>query len=205
MTLFARPVRLTQWQLLSTKITVHVLLTGYLALLFYAGVTDNLGADPVKALIHTSGISSLKILFITLLVSPLASLLPCGDVIKLRRMLGIYAFVYALSHFLAYIAFELQFEWSQVVSEIIARPYITVGFAALIILTLLTLTSPTVIRRKMGRRWQTLHNFIFVAGFLIIVHYWWSLKGIDFTALTYAAIGLVLLLLRKNKLRRLIR
>ncbi len=200
MSLFTRPVRLTTLQISFAKAVIHLILLGYLSLLFYAGVNDNLGADPVKALIHATGLSSLKILLITLAISPLAKFFPCGDLIRFRRMIGVYSFVYALSHFLAYIVFELQLDWSQVVSEIVKRPYITVGFTALLLLTLMALTSPNAIRRRLGKRWQYLHNFIYLTVVLVITHYWWSLKAIDLIALIYAAVALGLLLLRKNKI-----
>ncbi len=205
MSLFNRPVRLSTLQIRFAKVIIHVILLGYLGLLFYAGVNDNLGADPVKALIHTTGLSSLKILLITLAISPFAKFLPCGDLIRFRRMIGLYCFVYALSHFLAYTVFELQLDWSQVVSEIAKRPYITVGFTALLLLSLMALTSPNAIRRRLGKRWQYLHNFIYLTIVLVITHYWWSLKAIDLTALIYAAVSLGLLLLRKNKITRLFR
>lgn len=175
-TLFSRPVRLTSFQVNSIKFVIHGLASGYLALLFYAGINDQLGADPVKALLHSSGIMAVNLLLFTLALSQIARRLPCADIIKLRRMAGVYVFVYALAHFLTWLAFELQFAWQMAGEEIVERPYILVGFAALLILLALTVTSPLFIRKKMRQRWQPLHNTVWAALFLAILHYTWSLK-----------------------------
>lgn len=175
-TLFKKPVRLTRLQVNTIKALYHVLALGYLTWLFMAGVNDGLGGDPVEALLHSSGILALLMLFFSLSLSHLARRLPCGDLIKCRRMAGIYVFVYGFFHLFTYVAFELQFDMSLVAEEIVTRPYILVGMLALIILFALTVTSPMVVRRKMRLRWQPLHNFVYVALVLIVLHYTWSLK-----------------------------
>ncbi|MBU3022732.1 sulfite oxidase heme-binding subunit YedZ [Aestuariibacter sp. A3R04] len=175
-TLFAKPVRLTPIHRYAVKCVIHCFALGYVGWVFYRGVNDALGADPVEALLNTSGITALNLLLVSLAISPLAQRLPCGDLIKFRRLIGIYAFFYAILHMLTYISFELQLQWSLIVEELTKRPYIIVGVIALNILLALTVTSPMSIRRKMGKNWQRLHYLVYPALFLTLLHYTWSLK-----------------------------
>ncbi|WP_137167194.1 protein-methionine-sulfoxide reductase heme-binding subunit MsrQ [Salinimonas lutimaris] len=199
--LLSRPARLTRPQILVGKSLVHLLLLGLLAFQFQLGLSDQLGADPVQALLNFTGLNAIHLLLITLLVSPAAKHLPCADLMKYRRLLGLYVFVYALAHLTTYILFELQLNWPLIGSEIIKRPYITVGFAALLILAALSVTSPNSIRRRMGRRWQKLHNLIYLCAGLALLHYSWSQKVLLAEPLIYWAIAIVILLLRKDKFR----
>ncbi|WP_343210977.1 protein-methionine-sulfoxide reductase heme-binding subunit MsrQ [Alteromonas lipotrueiana] len=164
-------------------------------------MTNQLGADPVEALINFTGLNAIHLLFITLLVSPAARHLPCGDIMRYRRLLGLYVFAYAVSHLLVYIFFELQRDWSLLASEIIERPYIIVGLCALMILTALTVTSFESLRKKMGRRWQSLHNLIYVCLVLVLLHFSWSQKTIIAEPLIYWAVAAILLLPRKDKIK----
>ena len=198
--LLARPARLTRAQIITGKTLVHLMVAGLLAFQFFLGVTNQLGADPVEALINFTGLNAVHLLFITLLVSPAARHLPCGDLMRYRRLLGIYTFVYALSHLLVYILFELQQDWSLLASEIIKRPYIIVGLCALLILTALTATSFDALRKTMGRRWQSLHNLIYVCLLLVLLHYSWSQKTVIAEPLVYWALAAVVLLPRKDKI-----
>nr|WP_246601054.1 protein-methionine-sulfoxide reductase heme-binding subunit MsrQ [Alteromonas antoniana] len=184
---------------------IHLAIWLHIATLFYLGVTDNLGADPVKALLHTTGTWAVNLLLVTLLVSPLAKWIPFPALVRFRRLLGIYSFVYACVHFLTYCAFEIQFDWSLIISEIAKRPYITVGFSALILLLLLTATSPNRIRRRLGPRWQSLHNSIYLIGILALLHFTWSQKTLFGDSLFYWGILFILLLIRRDKLIKLAR
>ncbi|QPG04446.1 sulfoxide reductase heme-binding subunit YedZ [Salinimonas marina] len=199
--LLARPARLTRAQILTGKTLVHLILAGLLTFQFFLGASNQLGADPVEALINFTGLNAVHLLFITLLVSPAARHLPCGDIMRYRRLLGIYTFVYALSHLLVYILFELQQDWSLLASEITERPYIIVGLCALLILTALTVTSFESLRKKMGRRWQSLHNLIYICMPLVLLHYSWSQKTIIAEPLVYWALAALVLLPRKDKIR----
>ncbi len=204
-TLLKKPLRITTPVRRSVKALLHLGASGFLAILFYLAATDQLGADPVDGLLHYTGIWTLIILFISLAVSPLAKHLPSSDMMRFRRMVGVYAFVFALCHFLTYALFELQLNMSLLGSEIIKRPYITVGMAALLILLALTATSPGKIRRKMGKRWQQLHNGIYLALLLGLLHFTWSQKTFWQEPVFYWLIGLALLALRKDKLIRAVR
>ncbi|WP_414830689.1 sulfite oxidase heme-binding subunit YedZ [Alteromonas sp. H39] len=201
--LFKKPVTLSGKKIIAAKALIHLAILLHIATLFYLGVTDNLGADPVKALLHTTGTWSVHLLLVTLLVSPLAKWLPFPGLMRFRRLLGIYSFVYALVHFLTYCAFEIQFDWSLIISEIAKRPYITVGFTALILLLLLTVTSPNRIRRLLGARWQTLHNSIYLIGMLALLHFTWSQKTLFGDSLFYWGVLIVLLVIRRDKLIKL--
>lgn len=199
--LLSRPARLARPQILVGKTLIHLLLLGMLAFQFQLGLTDQLGADPVQALLNFTGLNAIHLLLITLLVSPAAKHLPCADLLKYRRLLGLYVFVYAMAHLATYILFELQLNWPLVGSEIIKRPYITVGFAALLILAALSVTSLNNIRRRMGRRWQKLHNLIYLCVPLALLHYSWSQKVVLAEPLIYWAIAILILILRKDKFR----
>lgn len=202
MKLLNKPLKLSALQIRLTKTLLHLLILGWVIITFYQGVTDNLGADPVKALIHFSGIGALNLLLITLLISPAARYLPAPALMRFRRMLGIYVFVYAVIHLLTYISFELQFDWSLVVSEIIKRPYITVGMVALLLLTALTATSPNKVRQRLGKRWQPLHNSIYLVVFLALLHFSWSRKTGLQEPLIYWFIALLIVLPRLQTLKQ---
>lgn len=191
--LLKKPLVLTTLQLRLLKTGLHAVFMGYLLFLGWAAVTDNLGADPVKALIHGTGTSALNILLFTLLISPIAKHLPFPSLMQCRRLAGIYVFVYALIHLSSYVSFELQFDWALVASEIIERPYITVGFIALLDLFLLTITSPMWVRRRMKRTWQRLHNSIYLILLLVLIHFSWSRKTALQEPLLYWIIALLIM------------
>ncbi|MEW9799539.1 sulfite oxidase heme-binding subunit YedZ [Alteromonas sp. CYL-A6] len=194
--LFSTPLTIPALSRKLTKALIHIVALGYLAGLFALGIADELGPDPVQTLLNETGTRAIQFLLLTLAVSPLAKHLPCGDLMKFRRMLGIYSFVFALAHFLTYVLFELQLDLGLIGSEIIKRPYITVGFVALTGLLSLTLTSPMAIRRRMGRHWQTLHNAVYLIMLLALLHFTWSQKTGWQEPVWYWIIALLLLLFR---------
>ncbi|WP_340679288.1 protein-methionine-sulfoxide reductase heme-binding subunit MsrQ [Paraglaciecola sp.] len=194
--------RLNSKHIIVLKTVIHLAALMPLIYTFYLASIDQLGADPVKALLYFSGISAFNLLLLSLLVSPLAKKLRQGLLINVRRLLGLYAFTYALSHFLVYILFELQLNWGLLLSEIIKRPYITVGFAALLILTALTLTSTRAAQRKLKNKWQKLHNWVYLAVLLVALHFIWSVKSDITEPLIYWAMALILLAQRKTKLQQ---
>ncbi|MAJ69010.1 MAG: protein-methionine-sulfoxide reductase heme-binding subunit MsrQ [Alteromonadaceae bacterium TMED7] len=202
MKLLNKPLRLSAWQISLSKTLLHLIILGWVIFTFYLGVTDNLGADPVKALIHFTGIGALNLLLITLLISPAARYLPAPGLMRFRRMLGVYVFVYAVIHLLTYISFELQFDWSLVLGEIVKRPYITVGMVAVLLLAALTITSPNKVRQRLGKRWQALHNTIYLVVFLALLHFSWSRKTGLQEPLIYWAIALLILLPRLQYLKQ---
>ncbi|WJG07707.1 protein-methionine-sulfoxide reductase heme-binding subunit MsrQ [Aliiglaciecola sp. LCG003] len=184
------------------KVVIHISCLAPIIWVYQLGLTDQLGGDPVEAILYFTGIGAFNILLISLCVSPLAKRFRLAALIRVRRLLGLYSFTYALAHFGSYIVFELQFEWQLLLSEIIKRPYITVGFVALCILLSLTASSTTWAQRKMGRKWQSLHNFVYVAAVLIALHYIWSVKSDIIQPSAYWLMVLILLWFRKDKLLR---
>lgn len=168
--------------------------------LFYLAAIDELGADPVKALIHFYGIGAVHCLLATLLVTPLARWTKTPLLIRCRRLLGLYVAFYATVHILCFLVFEWQLQWADVIDEIIRRPYITVGFVAWLILLALSFTSLKLMQRKMGRRWQQLHSLVYLALALGVLHFYWSQKSPWNEALVYALLGAALLYLKRSNL-----
>lgn len=195
-------LQLKPWHITLLKVIIHLWALSELTFKVILASQDQLGADPVKAIIHFTGISAFNLLLLSLLVSPLARLLKQGLLVRVRRLLGLYAFFYALLHFSSYLLFELQLEWGTLLTEIAKRPYMTVGFFALLILSALAATSTQKIQRKMGSKWQKLHNWIYLAGLLVALHFIWSVKSDLGEPLIYWFMLLFLLYFRKDKLSR---
>ena len=193
MTLLTKPVRLSKTIRISLKCFIHIIALGYLIALFYAGITDNLGPDPVETLLNETGIWAIHLLLLTLALSPLAKWLPSAEPIKFRRLIGVYSFVYAVAHLSTYLLFELQLDMSLISSELIKRPYIAVGFTAFLLLLLLSITSLSVVRKKMGKRWQQLHNAVYLVLLLVLLHFTWSQKTLWQEPIWYWLVAIFLL------------
>jgi sulfoxide reductase heme-binding subunit YedZ len=189
-------------RVLLLKIAIHLLSFLPLLALYVLAFSDQLGADPVKEVIHFTGIGAFNILLLSLLLTPLAKKYRQGYLLQTRRLLGLYSFTYAVCHLLSFLAFEVQFDFGLFIDEIIDRPYITVGMIALIILFSLALTSITSLKRKMGKSWQRLHNWVYGAGLLIALHFLWSVKSEVIEPGIYAVITIFLISLRRDKIKR---
>lgn len=186
------------------KSIIHLAALLPLLNIYFLAFTDQLGADPVQRIIHFTGIGALNILLCTLAVTPIAKLFKLGYLLQTRRLLGLYSFVYAFMHITNFLAFDLQFAWSLFFSEIVERPYITIGMLAFILLTALAITSHNTLRAKMGKSWQQLHNAIYLIGVLVVIHFYWSVKSELSSPIIYAVITLSLLLFRYKKIKALI-
>lgn len=148
---------------------------GRLALFTY---TDQLGANPVEFITRNTGDWTLYFLCMTLAVTPLRRLSKWNWLIKLRRMLGLFVFFYASLHFTTFLWFDHFFDVREMLTDVIKRPFITVGFTAFVLLIPLAITSTNgMVRRLGGRRWQWLHRLIYVIAALGILHYWWMKAG----------------------------
>ena len=154
---------------------------------------QSLGADPVKKLEHECGTWALNFLLITLTVTPLRQLTGLTHLPRLRRMLGLFAFFYAVLHFTVYLTLDLEFNFRELFKDIAKRPYITIGFAALVLLIPLAVTSTNKMMRRLGRRWQKLHRLIYVIAVLGVWHFYWQVKRDVREPLIYAGILAVLL------------
>ena len=162
---------------------------------------QSLGPDPIKFTLHWIGKTALNILMLTLLVTPVRHLAGWPHVVRIRRMLGLFAFSYALLHFTIYIVLDQELDFTGLLKDIAKRPYITVGFAALVILIPLAITSTNKMMRRLGRRWQTLHRWVYAAAILGVVHYYWQVKRDVREPLIYA--GILAILLGYRLVRRL--
>ena len=167
-------------------------------------VTGRLGANPVEEILDRFGNWSLRFILITLAVTPLRRLTGWNWLVRFRRMFGLFTFFYALMHFLTWLILDQGILLSAIVEDLAKRPFITIGFVALLLLTALAATSTNGIRRRMGRRWQTLHNAAYIVGILGVWHYWWQVKLDTTEPLIYAVILALLLGARlfRHRLRR---
>ena len=191
--------------ILLLKIIIHLAALLPLIYHYYLAVQGNLGGDPVEAIIHFTGIGAFNLLFLTLLVSPLAKTFKARSMMNVRRLLGLYAFSYACFHVLNFFFFELQFDLTLFISEVIDRPYITVGMLAFILLLPLAISSITRIKRKMGKSWQKLHNVSYLILLLVAIHFYWSVKSEISEPSLYIFISIFLLYLRRDKFKRWLR
>jgi sulfoxide reductase heme-binding subunit YedZ len=153
----------------------------------------DLGADPVAKLLHTCGKTGLNFLLLTLLITPVRRLTGWSNLVRLRRMLGLFAFFYLVAHFTVYLVLDRQLDYHGVLQDLVKRPYITIGFAALLLLIPLAITSTNRMMRKLGRRWQKLHSLIYLIAILGVWHYWWQVKKDIRQPLLYAGMVAVLL------------
>lgn len=195
-------MRLIQKHLFWLKVVIHLVATtpiGYLLLLV---INDKAGGDPVQYIIHYTGIGALNTLVMLLTVSPVAKQLKQGVLIQTRRLIGLYVFFYASLHILAFVSLDLLFEWSLFFEEVIKRPYIIVGGVGYIILMLLAVTSFKQVKKKMGKKWQHLHNFVYVLAVLIPIHFFWSVKSEIIEPSLYFLIMAILLYFRVPQFKK---
>src|SRR5690554_1499595 len=177
------PARRASASLVAAKALVHALALAPLAILLWqawqvgGGIDiDALGADPVAEIEHRTGTWALRLLLVTLAVSPLRQLTGQAGVLRFRRMLGLYAFFYASLHLSAFLALDLRGWWNTIFEEILRRPYITVGFLAWLGLVPLAITSTRGWMRRLGRGWGRLHRLVYAVAALAVVRFWWIVK-----------------------------
>ena len=167
-----------------------------LARLIYLGFTGGLGANPIEFITRSTGTWTLTGLMITLAVTPLRRLTGYNALLRYRRMLGVFTFFYASLHFTTYIWLDQFFNLTHVLKDIYKRPFITVGFAAFVLLIPLAVTSTNAMMRRLGKRWQQLHRLVYLIGGLGVLHYLWLVKKDLTQPLIYSGVLLVLLTLR---------
>ncbi|MCW4455496.1 protein-methionine-sulfoxide reductase heme-binding subunit MsrQ [Flavobacterium sp. MXW15] len=155
--------------------------------------SNALGADPVAEIEHRTGLWALRLLLLTLAVTPLRQLSGQPVLLRFRRMLGLYAFFYACLHLSAYLVLDLRGYWTQVFEEIAKRPYITVGFAAWLLMLALAATSTQGWIRRLKRNWGRLHRLVYLVGILAVLHFWWVVKSDVREPALYASILALLL------------
>lgn len=177
---------------------VFVLCLTPMALLFWQAFTGGLSANPIDDITDVSGTWTLRLLLLSLAITPLRRLTGWNRLAGYRRMIGLFAFAYVCLHFSTYLVFDQFFDIAAIWDDVAKRRYITAGFAAFVLLIPLALTSTTGwIRRLGGRRWALLHRLVYLAAILGVVHFLWLVKGNDLREpIAYAAVLAVLLLAR---------
>jgi sulfoxide reductase heme-binding subunit YedZ len=154
---------------------------------------QGLGPNPVRETLHQTGKTALNLLLLTLVVSPLRDWLHSPLLLRTRRVLGVSAFCYALLHFTIYVALELGLDFGDLGRELARRPYITLGFIALLALAPLAATSTDRMMRRLGRRWLALHRLVYPAAILAAWHFHWQVKaGVVEPLLYWGALGILL-------------
>ncbi len=163
-------------------------------LIYGAFLGGDLGVNPVETITNYTGIWTLRLIAISLAVSPLRWLTGWNRVIQYRRMLGLFAFFYGSLHFLTYFVLDHSLVFAGLWDDVVKRPYITAGFTAFVLLIPLAITSTQGwIRRLGGRRWNLLHRLIYVTALLAVLHYWWKVKLDTSSPALYAVIMATLL------------
>lgn len=190
------PASLTSRQIIRVKAALWLLCLIPLARLVYLALSGGLGANPIEFITRSTGTWTLVGLLVTLSVTPLRKLSGRAWLIRFRRLLGLFAFFYACLHFTTYIWLDQFFDPAGIVRDVIKRPFITVGFAAFVLLIPLAATSTQRMMKRLSRNWQRLHRLVYIIASLGVVHYWWLVKKDITQPLIYACVLAVLLAMR---------
>jgi sulfoxide reductase heme-binding subunit YedZ len=176
------------------KVTVFAVALLPLARLVAGFILGRLGVNPIETITRSTGTWTLVFLLVTLTVTPLRKLTGLHWLLRLRRMLGLFAFFYVCLHFTTYVWLDQFFDWRGIVKDIAKRPFITVGFTAFVLLIPLAATSTNAMVRRLGAaRWQALHRLVYVIATLGVVHYWWLVKKDVTQPASYAGVLALLL------------
>lgn len=175
----------------------------FLGYLFFLVFTQGFGADPVEGITHYTGIAGLNTLILTLCLSPIAKILNLGSLIKFRRVMGLYCFFWATLHLFTYLILNIRLDLHLFFSELIQRPYLTLGGVAWIILFVLAITSFQFFRKKVGQYWQMIHYAVYLVLLLVPIHFYWSKKSELIEPSIYLAVSVVLLALRWKTLKKI--
>ncbi|HTW24114.1 MAG TPA: protein-methionine-sulfoxide reductase heme-binding subunit MsrQ [Candidatus Baltobacteraceae bacterium] len=182
------------WTSKWTKVVVFILCLVPLGLLIWRAVQGDLTANPINYIEHRTGDWTLRFLVITLAITPLRKLVRQPQLIRFRRMFGLYAFFYGCLHFSSWFGLDLFFDLHDIGKEIAKRPFITVGFAAFVLMIPLALTSTAAsIRRLGGKRWRMLHRLIYISAIGGVIHYYWLVKSDKHKPLEYGFLVALLL------------
>jgi sulfoxide reductase heme-binding subunit YedZ len=188
-----RKLLISKW----TKVVVFLVSSIPFVLLSWGLLRGDLGINPVETLQHTTGDWTLRFLVFTLAITPLRKTFKLPELIRYRRMLGLFAFFYVTLHFITYLGPDQNFNLSGMWDDVAKRKFVTVGFAAFVLLIPLAATSTSgMIRRLGGKRWQALHRLIYVCAILGVIHYYWLVKSDVRKPLFYGALVAILLLWR---------
>ncbi|MGQ0737168.1 MAG: sulfite oxidase heme-binding subunit YedZ [Acidobacteriota bacterium] len=185
------------------KPAVFLACLGPLTWLIARAFRDELGANPVEEITNTTGIWTLRLLAVTLAITPARWLTGWHPIVSFRRMIGLFAFFYGSLHFMIYFVLDRSLLFDGLWEDIVKRPYITVGFTAFVLLIPLAVTSTKGWIRRLGaRRWSLLHKLVYVSASLGVLHYWWKVKLDVSDPMVYAVIVASLLGARIVRLAR---
>lgn len=184
--------------IIATKFLVWLMCLAPLGWLIFDTLNNSLGADPVAQLEHRTGDWALRLLLMTLMITPLRRFTGWNKLIRFRRLLGLFTFFYVTVHLVIYVMIDLDGYWSQIFTEIVKRPYITVGFIAWLLLIPLAITSTKNMMKRLGRRWQQLHRLIYPIALLGCLHYLWLVKSDIREPFVYLVIFTMLMAARIN-------
>ena len=189
------------WQGVKTIVFMVSLLP--LLVLFYETINDQLGANPIEMLHFRLGDWALRFLCLGLAISPVKQITNIKELLRFKRMLGLYAFFYASLHFLVYICLDLRLSIDEFIDEASKSPYILVGLLAYSLLIPLALTSTKAMQKRLGRKWKQLHRLVYLAIVFAAIHFLWLVKADRTEPFIYVAIIFVLLGFRMLKLNRI--
>ena len=188
-----KPFLTSRW----AKALMFALCLAPLALLGLRGLNQKLGANPIEFITHATGEWTLRLLLITLTITPLRKLAGLPELIRFRRMVGLFAFFYGSLHLTTYLWLDKFFDWQEILKDVAKRRFITVGFLAFVLMLPLAATSTVAsIRWLGGARWRRLHQLVYVSAVAGVIHYYWLVKSDIRGPLFYAAIAAVLLAYR---------
>jgi sulfoxide reductase heme-binding subunit YedZ len=180
------------------RVLIHTLSALPLLWLMWAIPAGKLGGDPVEELIHFLGLGAIRLLLLSLTITPLAKLASFPLLNRWRRPLGVWAFVWATLHFSSWIAFDLAFSWGLIGEELVKRTYILLGFTVWLVLLAMAITSIPSLVKAMGKYWKTLHRLVYPCIVVACIHFWWSLKSGWLEPVIYLGIALWLLYFRRR-------
>ncbi len=186
-----------------SKPVVHLLCLAPLCLLLVAAFNDALGANPVEKLTHETGEWTLRLLLATLSLSPLRQWTGQAAWIRLRRILGLYSYFYCCCHFSIWFIADHSLDPGSMIEDIVKRPYITLGFSAFLLLLPLAVTSNQAMIRRLGKKWKSLHQLVYLVLVLGVLHFIWQVKADYLEAGIYAIISMILLVHRVGPIKRL--
>jgi sulfoxide reductase heme-binding subunit YedZ len=191
------------------QVAIHIYGWSALVLLILDFLTDNLTANPIQALEQRTGRHAITLLVLSLACTPLNNLFGWRELIKRRRALGLYAFLYATIHVIIFVDLDYGLAWSLIIQTIVEKPYIIVGVLSFLMLVPLAFTSFDIWKKRLGRNWKRLHQLIYLIAPLVVLHYAWGKKGDFFRLqgeiirpLIYAVIVILLLIMRLPQVRR---
>ncbi|MDQ2691295.1 MAG: sulfoxide reductase heme-binding subunit YedZ [Chloroflexota bacterium] len=191
------------------QIAIHIYGWSALVLLLIDFFSDNLTANPIQAMEQRTGRHAITLLVLSLACTPLNNLFGWRELLKRRRALGLYAFLYATLHVIIFVDLDYGLAWSLIVQTIIEKPYILVGVVSFLMLIPLAFTSFDIWKKRLGKNWKRLHQMIYLIAPLVVLHYAWGKKGDFFRLqgeiirpLIYAAIVILLLVMRLPQVRK---